>query len=217
MPVEGYITLLEETNLHEWLHDTLKGFQVPGPDTTLGDLRKQSQALSQSMGEIGNTKERLQKLSSLVARGKGREAIINHSRQVAAYLDEVNRAIGQLRQILESSRTETMRGTLDHLIPRLEESAVRLDQATEALKQEFVSRAAPVQKEPRGHNPGTHQSGGEEGPDQGDDDSPGEGKTPNDDRSDSLNPNNPANQASMDNRSNQMNPNNPAYHSSRGR
>ncbi|MHC4252669.1 MAG: hypothetical protein ACYS9X_26425, partial [Planctomycetota bacterium] len=41
------------------------------------------------------------------------------------------------------------------------------------------------------------------------------GRTPNDDRSDSLNPNNAAYRASMDNRSNQMNPNNPAYHSSR--
>ena len=43
------------------------------------------------------------------------------------------------------------------------------------------------------------------------------GRTPNDDRSDSMNPNNDAYQASMDNRSDQMNPNNPAYGSSRGR
>lgn len=43
----------------------------------------------------------------------------------------------------------------------------------------------------------------------------GIGRTPNDDRSDSLNPNNDAYQASMDNRSNQMNPNNDAYRSSR--
>jgi hypothetical protein len=43
------------------------------------------------------------------------------------------------------------------------------------------------------------------------------GRSPNDDRSDSMNPNNSAYQAAMDNRSDQMNPNNPAYHSSRGR
>jgi hypothetical protein len=41
-------------------------------------------------------------------------------------------------------------------------------------------------------------------------------KTPNDDRSDSLNPNNPAHDASQDNRANQLNPNNPAYRSSHG-
>ncbi len=43
-----------------------------------------------------------------------------------------------------------------------------------------------------------------------------EERTPNDDRSDSLNENNEAHQASQDNRSNQMNPNNSAYQSSHG-
>lgn len=43
------------------------------------------------------------------------------------------------------------------------------------------------------------------------------GHSPNDDRSDSMNPNNDAYQASTDNRSDQMNPNNDAYWSSRGR
>ena len=42
-----------------------------------------------------------------------------------------------------------------------------------------------------------------------------DGRSPNDDRSDSMNPNNDAYQDSMDNRSDQMNPNNDAYHSSR--
>lgn len=37
------------------------------------------------------------------------------------------------------------------------------------------------------------------------------GRTPNDDRSDSLNPNNDAYDDSNDNRSNQLNPNNDAY------
>ncbi len=43
------------------------------------------------------------------------------------------------------------------------------------------------------------------------------GRSPNDDQSDLMNPNNDAYQASMDNRSDQMNPNNEAYWSSRGR
>ena len=41
------------------------------------------------------------------------------------------------------------------------------------------------------------------------------GRSANDDRSDSMNPNNDAYEASMDNRSDQMNPNNDAYNSSR--
>jgi hypothetical protein len=36
-------------------------------------------------------------------------------------------------------------------------------------------------------------------------------RTPNDDRSDSLNPNNPAYEASQENRANQLNPNNEGY------
>ena len=39
-------------------------------------------------------------------------------------------------------------------------------------------------------------------------------QTPNDDRSDSLNPNNDAYDASLDNRANQLNPNNEAYQGS---
>ncbi len=37
------------------------------------------------------------------------------------------------------------------------------------------------------------------------------GRTPNDDRSDSMNPNNDAYDHSTDNRANQLNPNNDAY------
>lgn len=47
--------------------------------------------------------------------------------------------------------------------------------------------------------------------DDGDYDYSGGSRSPNDDRSDSMNPNNPSSQASQDNRSNQMNPNNPRY------
>ena len=53
--------------------------------------------------------------------------------------------------------------------------------------------------------------------DSGDDDCGDGGRSSNDDRSDSMNPNTDDYQASMDNRSDQMNPNNDAYWSSRGR
>ena len=50
----------------------------------------------------------------------------------------------------------------------------------------------------------------------GDNSKGNEGRAPNDDRSDSLNPNNPTYKSAIDNCSNQMNPNNAAYRSSRG-
>lgn len=40
-------------------------------------------------------------------------------------------------------------------------------------------------------------------------------KSPNDQRSEALNPNSAANKAARDNRANQLNPDHPAYHSSR--
>lgn len=39
----------------------------------------------------------------------------------------------------------------------------------------------------------------------------GKGRSSNNNRSDSMNPNNPSYQASTDNRSDQLNPNNPEY------
>ncbi len=42
------------------------------------------------------------------------------------------------------------------------------------------------------------------------------GPSPNDQRSNVMNPNNPQYQSAIDNRANQLNPNNPAYWSSRG-
>jgi len=53
--------------------------------------------------------------------------------------------------------------------------------------------------------------------DDDDSDNYNEGHSSNDDRSNSMNPNNDSYDASMDNRSDQMNPNNDAYWSSRGR
>ena len=43
------------------------------------------------------------------------------------------------------------------------------------------------------------------------------GPGPNDQRSNTINPNNPAHRAAANNRSNQMNPNSPAYRASKGR
>ena len=71
---------------------------------------------------------------------------------------------------------------------------------------------APVRETPAKSGTANNQTD-----DDGDDDYEDGGRSPNDDRSDSMNPNNDDYQSSMDNRSDQMNPNNDAYWSSRGR
>ena len=61
-----------------------------------------------------------------------------------------------------------------------------------------------------------HQTGGAVSPSGGAWSGSDGGPSPNDQRSNVMNPNNPEYQGAIDNRSNQLNPNNPAYRSSRG-
>lgn len=76
----------------------------------------------------------------------------------------------------------------------------------------YVSKYKKIEEEAEvtSTEPCAEASGGEYGLDQ----SPSH-TTSNDQRSNSMNPNNPTFQAASDNRSNQMNPNNAAYRSSR--
>lgn len=90
--------------------------------------------------------------------------------------------------------------------PEAHAQALRIAQQT--LLQIDPPKAA-TKSSPQGHHVDTVDEDG----DYNDADS---GRSPNDDRSDSMNPNNDAYQASMDNRSDQMNPNNDAYWSSHG-
>ena len=139
MPIEGYVSVIEMTDLKGWLDDALKGLPIPGPDTTLGALKEQSEALSQSILEMREIKQRLQKLSSLVARGKGRDISMNHNKHVTAHLDAAERGASHLRRILESGQVERFKAILDDHVSRLEQSAKRLDTATEELKRGIIS------------------------------------------------------------------------------
>jgi len=82
---------------------------------------------------------------------------------------------------------------------------------------EFVKKVSPELKTAQSLEAKTASSVRTANDDDDADEYEDEGHSPNDDRSDSMNPNNDSYQASMDNRSDQMNPNNDAYWSSRGR
>ncbi len=79
------------------------------------------------------------------------------------------------------------------------------------LRRKLPQEPLPVQQETEAsYDEGGHPLGGGNG-------SPvSSSPSPNDQRSDVMNPNNPSHHAASDNRSNQMNPNNPAYWSSHG-
>ena len=78
----------------------------------------------------------------------------------------------------------------------------------ESERQAYLERTAQVAGQKRTSSSGP-PSGGQAA-------SSGAGQSPNDDRSNAMNPNNPAYRAGANNRSNQMNPDSPAYRSSRG-
>ena len=82
---------------------------------------------------------------------------------------------------------------------------------------EFVKKVSPELKTAQSLEAKTASSVRTANDDDDADEYEDEGHSPNDDRSDSMNPNNDSYQASMDNRSDQMNPNNDSYWSSRGR
>ena len=105
---------------------------------------------------------------------------------------------------------------LYHLVPG---GFQTLEELQEAKRQGFNSKAELLASRKGKEIPKQEVHANEEYPDYDDYElqiSSGS-RTPNDDRSDSMNPNNPARQASIDNRANQKNPDHRAYHSSRGR
>ena len=104
-------------------------------------------------------------------------------------------------------------GVKEQPTPLIVDAAEPLVPSVDRTNRNLLFRQSPAEEmEKRGERPGISA-----GDDASGDLSAGTDRSPNDDRSDSLNPNNDAYHAAMDNHANQMNPNNPAYGSSRGR
>jgi hypothetical protein len=109
-------------------------------------------------------------------------------------------------QITDTTHMKYLR-IVDPASPAEKAKTKRLMETTISGFEEANTEKVAVSKNPIHHEDSEDDDGGN---------GSGGGRSPNDDRSDAMNPNNPAYHAAADNRSNQMNPNNPAYHSSRG-
>jgi hypothetical protein len=112
----------------------------------------------------------------------------------------VQAALDDWGRINDSYRREVLRNDLAKHVTDGLAVVVKLGTVVKALPQN--SNPQPTSGDP--------QVSGEDGGSYG-----ATRRSPNDDRSDSMNPNNPASQAAEDNHANQLNPNNPAYRSSR--
>jgi len=222
MSVPMYLQLLDELSIHQWLESTIKTFQGPGPDTTLAQLSELGVPLSVAAKEMGETVERIRRYTSLATSGhRDRGNLSQHREVLEEYYRDTLRGIADIQQALRSadqkkvSRTVAIVATrLDRRAEEVKESTQRLKDSLNASRQTTSPNPGHSVSKPSGESGSNEAASDDDCVDGGDDDS---GRSPNDDRSDSMNPNNDAYQASMDNRSNQMNPNNPAYRSSRGR
>jgi hypothetical protein len=105
-----------------------------------------------------------------------------------------------LRRVKASEEAEEKRLRSEERKRLRDEERMRLNLEAEKVRQEKIER-----RKQNADAPDSDEWSGSNG-----------GSSSNDDRSDSMNPNNDSYQASADNRSDQMNPNNDAYQSSRG-
>ena len=118
--------------------------------------------------------------------------------------EQFDMVLDQMAARMESDkRRESMSQTLQRQFPRFEVTVYATFQGVDGKR---MVRKSP---EPSA----AHSTDDGDWDDYDDDDG---GRTPNDDRSDSMNPENDSYQAAMDNHADQMNPNNDAYWSSRG-
>ena len=140
-------------------------------------------------------------------RSESRDSLISlFEEELDAYLDHLR------ERMLRPGSVETQRRraeqTLYEFVVTVKATYAR-DEDGNAVRRHPAAAASPSELSSRAER--ANYEGAE---DDWDGDS---GRSPNDDRSDSMNPNNDAYEAAMDNRSDQMNPNNDAYWSSRGR
>ena len=223
--IPAYLQMFEDMAVHQWLESTVREFPVPGADTTLGELSRLGEPLGQAIMEIRDTEARIQKIAGLVER-RQRERIARLQTIVGEYLRETSQGISQIAQELRSTDQRKLRGTIASVTTRLAREAERVEEEVDALAIAVGVRQAPTPDSPEPPSPPPNvprppgearppekpKSGGGYGDAGGDDwDNDDDGRTPNDDRSDSMNPNNDAYQNSMDNRSDQMNPNSSNY------
>ena len=114
----------------------------------------------------------------------------------------------------ERAETFRVRGSVS---PETHDQTLRLADQAVAQVESAVAAKLAVEREETARAAGVASSRAEAGSDEGD--SSGDrrmGPSPNDQRSNVMNPSNPAYRTASNNRSNQMNPNNPAHRASRG-
>ena len=136
-----YFQLIKDVNVHQWLNSTIKGFPLPGADTTLAQLSELATPLNDAIMQIRSALERLTRLSQYVSRRNQQdlEALNGYRREVEKYLTETDRRIGEIRQTLASSDVSQIARAVQGATDRLEREAAQVDKATDEMTARFAS------------------------------------------------------------------------------
>lgn len=122
-------------DVHRWLNITLRDFPIPGPDTTMSDIKSMIESLNQPIEEIRDAQERLKRIATFVddVNRQTREALVQHGNLVHSYLEDVRRGISEIRQSLGSPDSQRLSALLEQIVANLDSLAARMDEATDGL------------------------------------------------------------------------------------
>ncbi len=137
LSIEAYKNALVELNLHKWLTIIPEAILIPGPDTTLSQLKEQENKLSELIPEVRNSANIVHDFSrfqNLNLRNSMRESIIKHRNLIQEYLKEVEMGIAALRSLYSGqTKINQIEATRNNILSKLTAFIERIDQATEQL------------------------------------------------------------------------------------
>ena len=145
-PIKTYFGFLEQINVHQWLKGPLQSISIPGPDTTLGEMKQKEESLGTIVGEVNNAIKRIQDFLSFVNYKNNRDDVLRHRNAVVEYLQFSTKKISELRQQLRDNKIDVFSKSREITIEELTKKADSLDEATKNLA-EKLGIVEPEQKE----------------------------------------------------------------------
>ncbi len=132
----AYIKVLNGLEIHRWLQGVLKTVAIPGPSTTLAEIKTQAETLSKAIVEIHDAERRLQELFYFVNE-QYRTKVAEYRNLVQEYLKRMVEGCARLQQALDRPDSREIAGVRNHIYTELAQQASRVNQATENLMKQY--------------------------------------------------------------------------------
>jgi DNA-nicking Smr family endonuclease len=133
LPIKAYFDYLTQMNIHKFLGQ-IRTFPAPNQNTTLAEMKSKVETLNYISSELSSSGQRLQEFLGLVNTDKYRDDINRHRATVVEYLNNTQREIGELSQLLKNRNGEGFEKARDNIVAKLTVKASELEKATEELE-----------------------------------------------------------------------------------